>query len=295
MNTNAFKCLVVLFALGAAHCGTPPPTGTGGTGGTGGACSGTSFPPVPDLSARGPFSVVNEAAAGADCTLYRPAALGECGRRHPVIVWGNGTGGPTFVYGAAFEYWASHGFIVAAANPSNGQGSGAALLACLDYVYAQDTTAGSVYQGKVDRSHAAASGHSQGGGGALMAGRDARVTATAPLMPYIQAGFGGFDPASITRQNGPMLLLSGTADTIAPPAANQKPVFDTTNVPVFWANLVGGDHVAVALNGLTTYREAMLAWFRLELMGDESFRTKFFGTSCGYCADSAWQVQTKGF
>lgn len=213
--------------------------------------------------------------------------------RHPVILWGNGTSGPTFVYAAAFAYWASYGFIVAAGNSVNGQGSGAEMLSCLDYVTKQSTTAGSAYQGKVcDR--VGASGHSQGGGGALMPGQDARITTTAPLMPYIAQGFGGFDTASIMNQKGPMLLLSGTADTIAPPATNQQPVFDKTNVPVFWANLVGGDHVAVSLNGLTTYREAMLAWYRLQLMGDETFRSKFYGASCGLCVDTAWQIQRKG-
>lgn len=288
--------ITIVIAFAAIACGPSPGSGAGGTGGSGGSgpsCDTTAFPPVTDLSANGPFSTVNEAASGADCTIYRPATLGQCGRRHPVIIWGNGTGGPTFVYGAAFEYWASHGFIVAAANAISGQGAGTALLDCLNYVYAQDAQPGSPYEGKVERSRAAASGHSQGGGGALMAGRDPRVTATAPLMPYIQQGFGGFDQASIPRQTGPMLLLSGTADTIAPAPQNQQPVFDTTNVPVFWANLVGGDHVAVALNGLAVYREAMLAWFRVQLMGDDALRGKFYGPNCGYCTDSAWQVQRK--
>jgi hypothetical protein len=112
-------------------------------------------------------------------------------------------------------------------------------------------------------------------------------------MPYIQQGFGGFDQASIPEQNGAMLLLSGTADTIAVPATNQQPVFDRTNVPVCWAHLVGGDHVAVSLNGLATYRETMLAWYRLQLMGDESYRPTFYGPSCEICGDSAWQVQRK--
>jgi hypothetical protein len=243
------------------------------------------------LSRPGPLGSVS-AIEGPNCTIHHPATLGEGGVKHPVILWANGTGGPTFVYSAAFDYWASHGFIVAAGNSSNGQGSGAEMLGCLGYVLQQNTTAGSLYEGKVcDR--AGASGHSQGGGGAIMAGRDPRVTVTAPLMPYIQQGFGGFDQASIPQQNGAMLLLSGTADTIAVPATNQQPVFDQTNVPVFWANLVGGDHVAVSLNGLLTYREAMLAWYRLELMGDESFRTMFYGPTCEICSDAAWQVQRK--
>jgi hypothetical protein len=67
----------------------------------------------------------------------------------------------------------SHGFIIAAGNSSYGQGSGAEMLGCLDYLLQ-----------------------------ALMAGRDMRVTATAPLMPFILQGFAGFDQACIPKQSG---------------------------------------------------------------------------------------------
>ncbi len=277
-------------------------SGAAGAAGTGGNLADAStelnppspcgvFPAVKDLTMNGSFTSTN-AAEGTNCQIYRPTTLGDTGVKHPIILWGNGTGGPTTVYAAAFEYWVSHGFIVAAGNSSNGQGSGAEMLGCLDYLMKQNTTKGSVYEGKIC-SRVGASGHSQGGGGAIMAGVDTRLTATAPLMPYIQQGFGGFDQASITKQHGPMLLLSGTSDTIAVPAQNQQPVFDTTNVPVFWANLMGGDHVAVSLNGITTYRNVMLAWYRYHLMGDEAFHDMFYGKSCKLCGDSTWIVMRK--
>jgi len=63
-------------------------------------------------------------------------------------------------------------------------------------------------------------------------------------------------------------------------------------VPVFWANLVNGDHVTVSF-GIPTYREPMLAWFRLQLLGDAAFRGMFYGPSCSLCTDSAWIVQRK--
>lgn len=299
-----------------ASTGTDASTGTGGVGGAGGAGGvvidggGTSdaagasgidagagqdpcgaFPAALDLASPGPFAPM-AVPEGPNCTMIRPSTLGEGGLRHPVILWANGTGGFVLVYQPAFELWASHGFIVAADNASNGQGSGAGMIACLEYLLAQNTTANSPYEGRVC-ARTGASGHSQGGGGALMAGQDARLTTTAPLMPYIAQGFGGFDQASITNQRGPMLLLSGTADTIAAPATHQEPVFDTTNVPVFWANLVNGDHVAVSF-GIPTYREPMLAWFRLHLMGDESFRAMFYGPDCALCSDAAWLVQRRG-
>jgi hypothetical protein len=251
-----------------------------------------TFPAVVDLDATGPLDTTN-AAEGTNCQIYRPTTLGGGGVQHPVILWANGTAGPTFVYAAALEYWASYGFIVAAGNSIDGQGSGTEILGCLDYLMTQNQTAGSVYEGKVC-DMVGASGHSQGAAGAIMAGQDPRLVVTAPLMPYIAQGFGGFDQASIPKQHGAMLLLSGTDDTIAPPAENQQPVFDMANVPVFWANLVGGNHVTVSLDGLATYRNAMLAWYRLHLMGDEKFRPMFYGPNCQLCVDSDWQVQRRG-
>lgn len=254
----------------------------------GGSATGTPFPPIGDPTMNGSFATNSPQgqAEGPDCEVHRPATLGENGLRHPVIVWGMGTGGFN-TYQAAFDLWASNGFVVAAGLLGNGQGSGQEMLGCLAYVC-------STYAPNVDCTRVGASGHSQGGGGAIMAGQDPRVITTAPVMPYITQGFGGFDTASIPKQIGPMLLLSGTADTIAVPAQHQQPVFDGTNVPVFWANLVGGNHVTTGIDGIASYKVIVLEWFRLRLMGDESFRSKFYGADCGYCSDSTWQVQRKG-
>jgi hypothetical protein len=250
-----------------------------------------AFPPVEDLASDGPFDT-DTSREGPNCTVWRPADLGEDGRRHPVILWANGTGGPSFVYQAAFVKWASHGFIVVATNLTDGQGDGAEMIECLDYVLEEDATPGSPLEGAVDREHIGASGHSQGGAGALMAGQDPRITATAPLMPYIAQGFGGFDQASIGNQTGPMLLLSGTADTTAEPEIHQRPVFEGANVPVFWGNLMGGHHSRTAF-GIPVYRDPMLAWWRLQLMGDEDWRDMFHGPDCGLCVDDDWIVERK--
>ena len=208
-----------------------------------------------------------------------------------MIVWGNGTGTPTvIVYEWLFNQWASHGFIVAAANTSSA-GTGKEMIACLDWVEAQNSVAGSPYQGHVAMGDAASSGHSQGGGGAIMAGRDPRFRATVPFMAYTQGL--GHDPASQSEQHGPMLLMSGGQDTIAPPDANQKPVFQNSNVPTFWGILAGADHVTFALGGIKGYLAPSTAWLRLHLMCDESARSMFYGASCSLCKDASWTVQRK--
>ena len=260
-----------------------------GTDGTGDAC--TPFPPAADFSELGPFGVSSDTPAG--CQVFRPATLGTNGLRHPVILWGNGTATTVSIYQPVLEHWASHGFIVAAATTSNA-GSGAEMLACLDWVTAQANDGGSDYAGTVDLTRVGASGHSQGGGGTLMAGTDPRVTATAPLQPYTQQGFGGYDQASQSTQNGPMFLMSGELDSIAPIEPNQQRVFDDTNVPTFWGVLAGANHIITAIGDIDGYRGPATAWFRYHLMCDELARPLFYD-ACTLCDDPEWTVMTKNW
>lgn len=242
-----------------------------------------------DLRSDGPLSVTEE-SSGPNCQIFRPSELVD-GRKYPVIVWGNGTSSPVSLYQAAFEYWASHGFVVLAATALDGQGSGEPQTACLDWLL-DAASSGAFWQDKLC-SRIGATGHSQGGAGALMLGMDPRITATAPVQPYTQQGWGGYDTSSITSQiASPMLLLSGTADNNAIPSVFQQPVFDNANVPVFWANKIGADHYFSAL-GLRDYRQTLLLWFRLHLMGDESQRDVFYGTNCTLCADQDWMIQRR--
>lgn len=242
-----------------------------------------AFPPTTSLEENGPFETngLDGSEEGPDCIVHRPATLGEGGLKHPVIIWGMGTGGFN-TYSVMFDLWASNGFVVAAATLDNGQGDGDEMLACLDHVCDK-------FASDVD-CRAGASGHSQGGAGAIMAGRDARVLTTAPLQPYTAEGFGGFAGASIDQQTGPMLLLSGTEDNVASPEVHQQPVFEMTNVPVFWATLMGGNHTATGLDGAAAYKGITLAWFRLQLMGDESYRSMFYAPDCSVCDDDMWEI-----
>jgi predicted dienelactone hydrolase len=263
------------------------------------ACTLT-FPPVTDFGQKGPFPTTKEdgttvpSLRTADCTVYRPTTLGGSAGdlKHPVVVWGNGTGTPTeIVYEWLLTHWASHGFIVIAANTPNA-GTGMEMLRCLDWVQTQDSTPGSAYAGHVATDLVATSGHSQGGGGAIMAGSDPRISATVPFMAYTEGL--GYDAGAALAQHGPMLLMSGGADTIAPPAQNQLPVFQETTVPTFWGTLAGADHVTFALGGESGYLAPSTAWLRLLLMCDDSARAMFYGQTCTLCSDSSWTVQRKG-
>lgn len=229
----------------------------------------------------GPFST--RGYTGPVCTVFRPVELRPGSR---VILWGNGTGTQPLSYQALLHHLASYGFVVAAANTPNA-GSGAEMLSCLDWLTAENARSGSAYKDKLDLTRVGATGHSQGGRGTLMAGRDPRVTATAPLMPAAREG----DQA--VRQHGPMLLLSGGADTLAPPDQSQKPLFDGANTPVVWLTERNAGHLAPMRDG-GPYRAALTAWFLYQLNGDQAAGAMFKGDRCGYCAAPGWTVQRKG-
>jgi hypothetical protein len=239
--------------------------------------------------AAGPEKTLRE-AGGETCTVYRPETLAAGGVKNPIVLWGNGTGQTPPIYKEILENLASYGFVAIAANTTNA-GTGVDMLNCLDWLTAENGRAGSPYMGKLDLAKVGASGHSQGGGGSLMAGRNARIKVTAPVMPYTLRL--GYVAGAQALQHGPILMLSGGADTIAVPAPNQQPVFDSANTPIFWATLSGASHL-VPMRGGGVYPGIITAWFLYQLKGDAKAGAMFQGPTCGYCASSDWAIQRKG-
>ena len=250
--------------------------------------TGTGFPLVNDFAEPGPFATVSD-IEGPDCEIFKPHTLGENDLEHPVLVWGNGTFTGPGSYAAFLSHWASHGFVVAAARTSNA-GSGDEMLACLDYLEEQHLMVAGIYAGNLDLDRIAATGYSQGGGGAIMAAQDSRIIATVPIMPFI-TGF-GHDNDSQSNQHGPMFMTSGENDTWAPPGTNQQPVFDNANVPVFWGTLLNTDHFEPLGDG-GDFRGPSTAWLRFHLMDDDTAQDYFYGDDCELCTDPDWTVQRK--
>ncbi len=281
-----------------ASSGSPPATGTdasdnpeGGEGGTPPpSTSGLCFPAVTDFTAEGTFTPTSGDVTSAACTIFRPTVLGAGGCLNPVIVWGNGTVNTPSSYTALFNHLASHGFIVAAADTSN-SGSGKEMLACLQYMLDQNKASGSPYAGHIDVNHIASSGYSQGGAGCLEAGIDPRFTVTAAVSPFIEISLGGYDASSVMKQIHPMFMISGSADTVAVPSANQQPIFMQAPVPIFWATHAGSTHFEVLNNG-GAYAGPLTAWFRYKLMGDPAAEQWFEKPPCTLCSASGWSVQT---
>ena len=234
----------------------------------------------------GPAKTVKE-AGGEACTVWRPATVSA---KTPVIVWGNGRGQAPEKYETILSDLASWGFVVAAANTPNA-GTGVETLACLDYLTAENAKAGDAMMGKLDLTKVGVAGHSMGGGGALNAARDPRIKATVAVLPYITVPT--FAPDAISGQHAPLLIFSGTADTIAPPEKHQQPVFDGVKVPVLWATLNGATHMDPTTAKASEFAPVMVTFFRAQLMGDKAAAAWFVGTNCLLCMDGDWKLAKK--
>ncbi|MEV8378550.1 hypothetical protein AB0P21_37775 [Kribbella sp. NPDC056861] len=211
----------------------------------------------------------------ANHTLYYPATL--TGRR-PVVLWGNGTFEVPESYGGLLRHLASHGFIVAAANTEQ-SGSGTEIKAGIDLLAGFDRDPGSEFYRHVDLEHIGASGHSQGGAGAINAGQDQRVDTTVPIQPGPLAAPG--------QLKGPALFLSGSYDLIVLPLLVQLMWLLAPQVPAVYGSLRGATHPEATGDG-GGFRGVVTAWFAYQLTGNSAAAAEFTGPGCGLCTDSAW-------
>lgn len=219
-------------------------------------------------------------------TFYYPQNMGESGERHPVIIWGNGTGAVPGIYSSLLRHWASHGFIVAAAN-TPASNFALSMRAGIDVLERRDADSGSVFHQKVDLEHIGSAGHSQGGAAALNAAVDPRVDTAVPIQPGPLA-----DP---DRMDEPVFYLAGQRDLTVWPALVKAFYRDSGHVPAVYGEVRGAGHLGSIADG-GAFRAPVTAWLRFWLMGDENARGEFFGPDCGYCTDSTlwsdWQRNT---
>src|SRR4051812_35554964 len=236
------------------------------------------IPPVGSRFAeRGPYSVT--VSRESDHTYYSPSMLGGGGARHPVILWGNGTTGRPIVYDALLRHFASHGFIVAAANTPQA-GSGQEMLAGLDNLTRFNSQPGHRFHGKVDLDRVGATGHSQGGGGAVEAGADPRVDTVFPLEPW---------RGTAAAVHGPAFLMAGERDTTVEPQT-VRAAHQALGGPGGYGVLKGATHLT-ALGNAGGFRFAATAWARWQLMDDPDGRAQFVGPGCGLCTSSTWHYE----
>ncbi|GEM_PF-640894 len=243
----------------------------------------------------GPLLDIVESRGGLHCRIFHPRAWlepsDEPARRqqHPLVIWGNGTYTSPASYRNLLQHWASHGMIVVAAMTPNA-GRGVEMRDCLNYMLDQQDNTDSPFYQRVNADRIGVAGHSQGGGGAIMLGRDSRINTVVAIQPYVLGE--RHNPQAASNQTGPLLLLSGQEDFTASADTNQRPVFDSANVPVFWANLRGATHLAPMSTG-GSYRGPMTGWLRWKLLDDTGAARLFVGADCVLCQDERWLINVR--
>ena len=231
----------------------------------------------------GPFraQTINNTGPDRMYTMVRPATLGENGFKHPILTWGNGITTTPATYPILLSTIASHGIVVIASNSA--AVTSQLMTAGLDWLIKQNDDPSSELSGKLDTSRAVSMGYSLGGGAAVGVGGHPNVVTTIAMHPA--PGFG--------KLNGPILLFSGTADTICSPALFVQPIYTGATVPKFYANLMGATHLEPVLTGGRELA-ASIAWLRLHLYDDDGARDYFYGANCKLCSGE-WIIMKEGF
>ncbi len=275
--------------------------------------------------------------------IYRPAKLPAA--KMPVLVWGNGAcihAGNRFR--EFLTEIASHGILVISAgkmgevalevgpqeNPAvrkpgepappaapaipvapvsarNFRSTADHLVQGIDWAFATNAKAGHPLAGHIDTTNVAVGGQSCGGGLAITAAADKRVTALAIFSGAARlasavpnATTGQMPDLAATKKrldaiHTPVLLINGDDKQDIAYGGGEDTFGYLTKVPVFHAWEDGLSHIGSygAPNGGSLGRIAT-AWFSWRLLGDKTAAKMFTGADCTLCKEPTWHVKSKG-
>jgi hypothetical protein len=275
-----------------ANTETAEPGASGETSASAGTSSGegsdapSPLPPTDDYSDFGPFETTSQANTGPDgtYTIVRPQTLGTDGFLHAPITFGPGTGMQVSQMMGLLERIASHGFVIIGRQLEGGPGDPLTrmrMIGGLDWIIAQNTTAGSVFEGKLDVEHAVAMGYSVGGTGAVEIGGHEAIATVVSIHGHGAEG----------ELRGPLLLMGGTDDVMGSGESWLTPTYEASQTATFFSLVVGADHGYIqgthagVPGGVET--PAMIAWLRYWIYNDQVAQRYFEGDDCVMC-DAPW-------
>jgi hypothetical protein len=259
-----------------------------------GGSGGSPLAPVTDYSAPGPFKAVDQSKTGPDgtYTVFRPETLGENGLLHAPITFGPGTGMEVSAMAAFLRRFASHGFVVIARQLDGGPNSEQTrmrMTAGLDWIIAQNSMAGSVFQGKLAVNKAIAMGYSVGGTGAVEIGGHAAIATVVSIHGHGAEG----------QLRGPLLLIGGSQDTMGNGMSWLAPTYADSQVQTFFGTVVGANHgyIQGTVNGVPGGVEtpAIVAWLRYWIYNDQGGKRYFYGDDCVMCSSPWTNPQRKNW
>jgi hypothetical protein len=277
-----------------AGAGGAATAGSGGSGGSvGGGAGGSPLAPVTDYAAPGPFKTSTQAGTGPDgtYTVIRPATLGTSFLYAP-ITFGPGTGMEVSQLGGLLERIASHGFVVIGRQLTGGPGDAVTrmrMTAGLDWIIAQNTVAGSVFEGKIDVKRAVAMGYSVGGTGAVEVGEHDAIATVVSIHGH----------QAKADLHAPLLLIGGTEDVMGDDRSWLAPTYEDSQVQTFFGTVVGANHgyIQGTVNGVPGGVEtpAMIAWLRYWIYNDQGAKNYFYGDDCVMCRSPWTNPQRKNW
>ncbi|MFO0873594.1 MAG: dienelactone hydrolase family protein [Phycisphaerales bacterium] len=254
-----------------------------------------------DLSQPGPFlagtrtvTVPRPNGTTFNATLYYPATsaannapFDASGAPYPGITFGHGFVQPVSQYASTMKHLASYGFLVIASQSEGSLFPSHASFAndmrsCLDWLEAQNVDPASPYLGAVETTRFGASGHSMGGGCAILATKDdPRIDAVAPLAAA------DTNPSAIAAMldvEVPSRLIAGSQDGIVATATSSALMYANADAPKQLQVIQGGFHCGFTdadflfcdsgsitrAAQLAITRRLLTEFFLLHLKGDQS-------------------------
>jgi dienelactone hydrolase len=254
------------------------------------------LPPTDDYTAPGPFEVEDESGTGPDgtYTIVRPETLGEDGFLHAPVIFGPGIGSAPSSMMNLLERIASHGFVIISKQLDGGPNSSEnnqRMTDGLDWLIAQNTVAGSVFEGKLDIMRAVSMGYSVGGTAAVdIGGHDPIVTAVA---------IHGHGAEPLQDATGTTFLLMGGTEDVTGGESWMVPTFEALEQQTFFSLVEGANHgyPGGSVGGVQAGVEApaMIAWIRYWVYNDQGAKKYFYGDDCIMCMSPWSDMQRKNW
>ncbi|MFE2533132.1 alpha/beta hydrolase family protein [Streptomyces sp. NPDC059371] len=246
--TRQFLRMVIAVLLSAAAAFAVAPTA--------GALPAVSPAAAADPSATGSFPVaysdVTVSASGRSYSarVWYPGTTAGANAvvapgAHPGLAFGHGFFQGITQYESLLKHYASWGFIIVTPKSQGGlfpshSAFADDLNAALTWLTSQNTTSGSRFAGAVNTDRLGVSGHSMGGGAALLAaGRNPAVKSVSTLAAAET------NPSAVTASGKltmPAQYVGGSADSIAGVADNQQKMYDAKPAPAQLRVITGGFH-----------------------------------------------------
>ncbi len=272
-----------------------------------------------DLSLPGPYpastrtvTVTRSNATTFSATMYYPGASASASAPFhpacpaaPIITFGHGFFQPVSAYASTLSHLATHGYVVIATTSESGllpnhSNFAADISQCITFLEQQNALPSSFVFQHIDTQHIGISGHSMGGGASILASAsDPRIDCLATMAAADTS------PSSVTAAanvNVPMLLISGSSDTIVPPANNQAH-YSSARAPKSFPLISGGFHCGFEdstsfgcdtsatlsrADQLAITRRLITGWMNLYLKADQTRWSEIWGPGRTADARVSW-------